>query len=122
MPGVVVDGMDVFAVYEATYEAAARARAGQGPTLIEAKTYRFYGHFEGDAIKYRTKEEEANFRARDPIPLFRQRVLAEKLVSLTELKEIEAKAEVNITDAVKFAEASPYPKPEECLEDVYVSY
>lgn len=122
MPGVVVDGMDVFAVYEATCEAAARARAGQGPTLIEAKTYRFYGHFEGDAIKYRTKEEEANFRARDPIPVFRQRVLAEKLVSLTELKEIGEKVEVNITDAVTFAEASPYPKPEECLADVYVSY
>ncbi|MGD1081159.1 MAG: thiamine pyrophosphate-dependent dehydrogenase E1 component subunit alpha [Candidatus Sulfotelmatobacter sp.] len=122
MPGVLVDGMDVFAVYEATYEAAARARAGQGPTLIEAKTYRFYGHFEGDAIKYRTKEEEANSRARDPIPGFRQRVLAEKLVSLTELKEIDEKAEVNIADAVTFAEASPYPKPEECLTDVYVSY
>lgn len=122
MPGVIVDGMDVFAVYEATYEAVARARAGQGPTLVEAKAYRFYGHFEGDAVKYRTKVEEANFRAKDPIPLFRQRVLAEKLVSPAELGEIEERAEINIIDAVKFAEASPYPNPEECLTDVYVSY
>lgn len=122
MPGVMVDGMDVLAVCEATYEAVGRARAGQGPTLVEAKAYRFYGHFEGDAVKYRTKAEEASFHAKDPIPLFRQRVLSEKLISPAELLEIEKGTEGDISDAVKFAEASPYPKPEECLTDVYVSY
>jgi len=122
IPGILVDGMDVFAVYEAIFDAVARARKGQGPTLIEAKTYRFYGHFEGDAVKYRTKDEEAHFRARDPILVFRQKVLAENLVSLAELEGIEDIAEKNIASAVTFAEASSFPKPDECLTDVYVDY
>src|SRR5947209_14796109 len=72
MPGVSVDGLDVLAVYEAAGEAIARARRGEGPSLIECKTYRYYGHFEGDAITYRTKEELASFMARDPIKAVRQ--------------------------------------------------
>ncbi len=122
MPGVITDGMDVFAVYEAVKMAIGRARTGQGPTLIEAKTYRFYGHFEGDAVKYRGKDEEATFRARDPIARFKQRVLSEKPALLPELERTEKEADATIDDAVKFAEASPYPNPEECLTDVYVRY
>jgi pyruvate dehydrogenase E1 component alpha subunit len=122
IPGIITDGMDVFAVYEATHEALTRARADHGPTLIEAKTYRYYGHFEGDALKYRTKEEEGTFHDRDPIAIFKHRVLEEKLLSIAELEAIEKDTSAIIEAAVRFAEESPYPKPEECLTDVYVSY
>lgn len=122
MPGVIVDGMDVFDVYEATKQAVERARVGQGPTFIEAKTYRYYGHFEGDALKYRTKDEEQMYRERDPIENFRRRVLAENLLMSAELEEIEKKVQAQVEAAIKYAEASPYPNPEECLKDVYVSY
>ena len=122
IPGVVVDGMDFFDVYEKTREAVQRARAGEGPTLIEAKTYRFYGHFEGDPINYRTKEEERRYWARDPIAGFKRRALAESLLTPSELEEIEKKAQAEIDAAVKFADASPYPDLEECLTDVYVNY
>ncbi len=122
IPGVTVDGMDVFAVYETAFKAARRARAGEGPTLIEAKTYRYYGHFEGDSLKYRSKEEEQMYRARDPIVGFERRVVAEKLLTRDELEETQKRAEAAIEAAIKFANASPYPDPEQCLTDVYVSY
>ena len=122
IPGVVVNGMDFYEVYEKTHEAVRRARAGEGPTLIEAKTYRYYGHFEGDSITYRTKEEEKIYRDRDPIAGFKKRALAEKLLTVDETEEIEKKADAEIDAAVKFAEASPYPDTEECLTDVYVNY
>ena len=70
MPGVAVDGQDVFAVYEAAGEAVRRARAGQGPTLLECQTYRYFGHFEGDTVKYRTRDEEAYYQARDCLARF----------------------------------------------------
>lgn len=122
MPGVLVDGTDVFAVYEAAGEAVARARRGDGPTLIEARAFRYYGHFQGDAMTYRTEEEVANYRAHDPIAQFRKRVLERGLVSEDELAEIDARVARTIDEAVRYAEDSPYPAPEECLTDVYVRY
>ena len=122
MPGESVDGMDVFAVHEAAGRAVARARAGQGPTLLECKTYRFLGHCETDNLKYRSREEEATARQRDPIELFRRRVLDEGLVSAEALSSIDEQTDATIREAVEFAEASPLPDARECLTDVYASY
>ena len=122
MPGVLVDGTDLFAVYEAAGEAIARARRGEGPSLVETKAFRYYGHFQGDAITYRTEADLASYRARDPIEQFRKRVLERGLVSEAELAEIDAGATQTVDEAVHYAEQSPYPAVEECLTDVYVSY
>ena len=122
MPGVLVDGTDVFAVYEAAGEAVARARRGEGPSLIEARAFRYYGHFQGDPLTYRTPEEEAEYRRRDPIDQFRRRVLERNLLTADELDAIDARAREIVEAAVRFAQESPYPAPEECLTDVYVKY
>ncbi|MFQ5878888.1 MAG: thiamine pyrophosphate-dependent dehydrogenase E1 component subunit alpha [Dehalococcoidia bacterium] len=123
MPGVVVDGQDVFAVYEATGEALARARAGQGPTLIEAKTYRYYGHYLGDdPSRYRTKEEEEYYRDRDPIQRFRERVLAARLLTEEELTAVDTGAAALVEEAVETGETSPLPNVEELYQDVYLNY
>lgn len=122
MPGFAVNGTDLFAVHEAAHEAVARARRGEGPTLIEAKGFRYYGHFEGDPLTYRTEEELAKNKDLDPIEQFKRRVLDRGLVSADELDAIDARAKATIDQAVEFAEASPYPAQEELLTDVYVSY
>jgi len=122
IPGVLVDGTDVFAVYEAAGEAVARARRGDGPTLIEARAFRYYGHFQGDPLTYRTKEEEEEYRRRDPIDQFRRRVLERNLLTAAELDAIDARARELVEAAVRFAQESPYPAPEELLTDVYVKY
>jgi len=122
MPGVLVDGTDVFAVYEAAGEAVARARRGEGPTLIEARAFRYYGHFQGDPLTYRTKEEEEEYRRRDPIDQFRRRVLERNLLTAAELDAIDGRAQEVVDAAVRFAQESPYPGPEELLTDVYVKY
>jgi pyruvate dehydrogenase E1 component alpha subunit len=122
MPGFAVNGTDVFATYEAAHEAVARARRGEGPTLIEAKGFRYYGHFEGDPLTYRTEEEIAKNKDLDPIEQFKRRVLDRGLVSAAELEEIDARAKATIDKAVAFAESSPYPALDELMTDVYVSY
>jgi len=122
MPGFAVDATDFFAVYEAAGEAIIRARRGEGPSLIECKGFRYYGHFEGDAKRYYTEAMLEDFKKRDPIEKFRQRVLDRNLVSAAELDAIDAKAKQVIEEAIKFAEESPYPALEECLTDVYVAY
>ena len=122
MPGFAVDGTDVFAVYEAATEAVARARRGEGPTLIECKAFRYYGHFEGDNLSYYTDDDRASQEARDPIDKFRKRVLDRGLLTEQELAEVDAWAKESLDAAVKFAEESPYPAPEEMYTDVYVSY
>jgi pyruvate dehydrogenase E1 component alpha subunit len=122
MPGFSVDGTDIFAVAEAAAEAIARARRGEGPTLVECKAFRYYGHFEGDNLSYFTEEERARNRARDPIDKFRERVLERGLLSEEDLAEIDAWAKESIDDAIEFAEEAPYPDPEDCFTDVYVSY
>ena len=112
----------MFAVYEAAGEAIARARRGEGPTLIEARAFRYYGHFQGDPLTYRTKEEEEEYRQRDPIEQFRRRVLERNLLTAAELDAIDAWARETVEAAVRFAQESPYPTPEELLTDVYVKY
>jgi len=120
IPGVSVDGQDVFAVYEVAKEAIERARKGEGPTLIEAKTYRFRGQFEGDPQVYRSKEEVEWWKQnKDPIVLFERTVLEKGLLSKDELDEVREKVKKEIEEAIKFAEESPWPKPEEVLEDVF---
>jgi acetoin:2,6-dichlorophenolindophenol oxidoreductase subunit alpha len=123
MPGVTIDGNDIFAVHEAAQEAVARARAGQGPTLLECKTYRFNGHFEGDAQTYKIAAENEKYqKERDPIKLFRENVLSRRLVTEAELKAIEDRVASQIDESVKFAETSPYPDVKETYTDVYVNY
>jgi len=119
IPGVIVDGMDAAAVYEVASKAVARARKGEGPTLIEAKTYRFHGHFEGDSGSYRTKEEVAEWMKKDPIKTFKERLLKTEVLTEKEADDIDQKALAEMDAAVKFADESPYPEPEETLKDVY---
>ena len=118
VPGVVVDGNDILAVYEAGKEAVARARKGLGPTLIECKTYRHRGHFEGDATVYRSKEELNEWLKKDPIPRFVE-FLKENGFSAGELQAIDAEIEKELQAAIKFADESPLPALEKAVEDVY---
>ena len=123
MPGIHVDGMDVFAVYDAAGEAVARARAGEGPTLLECLTYRFYGHTVFDnPLSYRTKEEEEYWRGRDPLKLFREAVLPQGDITEEELDQIDREAENLMEEAVKFADESPLPEAIELYDDVYTNY
>jgi pyruvate dehydrogenase E1 component alpha subunit len=118
-PGITVDGNDVVAVYRVAQEAIHRARIGDGPTLIEAKTYRWYGHSEIDPAKYRSPEEVEEWKAKDPIPAM-ERYLAKHSMWSDKFKE-ETLTKINqeIEEAVEFAEKSPYPEPEEALDHVY---
>lgn len=121
MPSVIVDGNNVFEVYQAASEAVERARHGEGPTLIECKTYRIKGHFVGDPEKYRTREEVLNqMEVNDPLKKFMVKVLKEGLLTEEQLKVIEEKVKEEIEAAVKFAEESPFPEPEEAFKDLYV--
>ncbi|MEE8046453.1 MAG: thiamine pyrophosphate-dependent dehydrogenase E1 component subunit alpha [Dehalococcoidia bacterium] len=123
MPGVVVDGMDVFAVYDAAGEAIARARAGEGPTFLELKTYRYHGHFHADEpLKYRTAEEEQFYKDKDAIKNFEKRVVAQKLMTAKKLKSIRDAIEQEMLDAVKFGLDSPMPDPSTLYDNVYVNY
>ncbi|EJL46660.1 acetoin:2,6-dichlorophenolindophenol oxidoreductase subunit alpha [Brevibacillus agri] len=123
MPGVRVDGKDVLAVYRAAEEAVARARRGEGPTLIECVTYRNYGHFEGDAQKYKKEsDKQEHLNEKDAIATFRNHLTASQTLADAELTEIEQSVEAAIQEAIRFAEESPYPNAEELLTDVYVSY
>lgn len=119
MPGVVVDGMNVEAVYQLAGEAIARARRGEGPTLIECKTYRFVGHSRSDPRTYRSREEEAEWQARDPIPNTAQRLVALGLADEAALANMEREVEAAIDDAVTFAESSPLPDPADTLKHVF---
>ena len=119
IPGKTVDGNDVLAVYEAVGEAVTRARKGQGPTLIECKTYRHRGHFEGDPQTYKTKEEVEEWMKKDPIPRFRKQLIEMGVLTEGDADKITREINEEIEKAVKFAEESPYPAPEEALEDVY---
>ena len=123
MPGVVVDGMDVFAVYDAAGEAIARARAGEGPTFLELKTYRYHGHYHADdPHTYRLPEEEELWKARDPLPNFEHRVIEQDLMDEVELERIRNEIDQEIQDAVAFAEESPLPPIDELYTDVYTNY
>jgi len=119
IPGVTVDGNDVLAVYEAVGEAVARARRGEGPTLVECKTYRHRGHFEGDQQTYKTKKEIEEWMKKDPIPRFRKKLIEMGVLTEKEADEIVRAMLKEMDEAVKFAKESPLPAPEEALEDVY---
>ncbi len=119
IPGKTVDGNDVLAVYKAVREAVTRARKGQGPTLIECKTYRHRGHFEGDPQTYKTKEEVEEWRKKDPFPRFRKQLIEMGVLTKEDADKIAQEMKREIEKAVQFAEESPLPAPEEALEDVY---
>jgi pyruvate/2-oxoglutarate/acetoin dehydrogenase E1 component len=119
IPGVVVDGMDVLAVRGAVSEAVERARKGDGPTLIEAKTYRWYGHSHSDPRAYRTREEEAEWKKRDPITVMKENLGSVKMLSETEFEEMENTVDAKLDTAMQFSEASSEPKPTEVDTDVY---
>jgi pyruvate dehydrogenase E1 component alpha subunit len=119
IPGVIVDGNDVIAVYEAAVEAVLRARQSRGPTLLECKTYRVRGHFEGDPVSYRDEKEAQEWMARDPIKQHEARLLELGVLSSPDLEEINNKIKEELDEAVRFAEESPLPESTELLEDVY---
>ena len=122
MASEVVDGMDFFDVYEKAGAALARARAGEGPTLLECKTYRYYGHYVGDPLTYRTKEEAEEWRqTRDPLDRLEQRGLEADILDADALREIDAEVVSEIESAVAYAEESPLPDPADVITDVYVS-
>jgi TPP-dependent pyruvate/acetoin dehydrogenase alpha subunit len=121
MPGVIVDGMDAVAVHHTTLAAVERARSGGGPTLIEAKTYRFYDHqgIKGLRIPYRSADEVARWKARDPIELVEQRAVEAGLILRGELDAVWESTRAEVADAIAYAEASPYPDAADLLNDVY---
>jgi len=119
MPSEPVDGMSVEAVHEAVAKAADRARKGDGPTLLEFRTYRYKGHSMSDPAKYRTKEEVEEYKSKDPVEVVRAALLKNKYASEKEIDKIEQKVKEQVEESVKFAEESNFPDPSEALTDVY---
>lgn len=119
IPGITVDGNDVFAVFEAVSEAVARARKGQGPTLIECKTYRWRGHFEGDPTVYRPEGELEQWKKKDPIPRLEKYMLENQVMTQEEMDKLNEKIDVLVEEAVDFAQASKFPDVSSAVEDVY---
>lgn len=119
IPGVTVDGNDLLAVYAATQAAVARARGGEGPTLIEAQTYRWKGHSKSDKQRYRTKEEVKEWQERDPIARLVQQMMAAGLLTEDAFTQLQAQVEAEIAAAIEFARNSPDPDPATILEGVY---
>jgi pyruvate dehydrogenase E1 component alpha subunit len=120
VPAFVVDGQDVFAVYERMGEAVERARSGEGPTFLECKTYRYYGHFLGDdPLRYRTRDEEAFYRSRDCIERFERTMRESSALSEAELRTITQDVDQAVAEAVEFAEASPPPRVSDLTTEVY---
>ncbi|MFL2639918.1 MAG: thiamine pyrophosphate-dependent dehydrogenase E1 component subunit alpha [Dehalococcoidia bacterium] len=123
IPGEIVDGMDPIAVFECAKKAIERAREGEGPTFIEAKTYRYGGHFVGDnPLRYRPGSEELEWKKIDPIPRFRVFLLEESGLTKEQLDEVELEIGTDVLEAVKFANQSPLPSEEELVKDVYADY
>ncbi len=120
MPGRVTDGMDVLAVHEAVAEAVERARRGEGPTLVECKTYRYFDHVgASDGTQARPSDELEEWRSRDPIPAFRRRLVQEGTLTEAQADALGREEEEAIEEGIRFAEASPWPGPELLLTDVY---
>jgi pyruvate dehydrogenase E1 component alpha subunit len=123
MPGVAVDGQDPIAVYEAVSQAVARARSGGGPSLIEAKTYRYREHAEGFGgdVLYRTDDEVASWRKRDPVTTFRAQLIDQGVMSASDVERLEASVRQEVADGLEFARQSPYPAPEEAFDGLYAT-
>jgi pyruvate dehydrogenase E1 component alpha subunit len=119
IPGEILDGNDVMAVYEATARAIARARAGEGPTLLECKTFRMTGHSAHDDAGYVPKEMFEEWESKDPISRYQQVLIEKEIMSLNEVQSMHQDVVREIDVAVTWAEKSPYPQPEECLRGVY---
>jgi pyruvate dehydrogenase E1 component alpha subunit len=119
MPGYTVDGNDPDDMYAHAHAAIARARAGEGPTLLECKTYRFMGHVFGDADGYMPKEEKAAAMAADPLPRFRAKLIADGIASEEQLAKLRADTEAEVQDAIDYALASPHPSVDELRRDVF---
>jgi len=119
IPGVIADGMDVLDVKRVVSEAVARARKGEGPTLVECKTYRYYGHSRSDARVYRTREEERKWKARDPIVNFRKKLIEEGILTEQQARKLEEDVAREIEEAEKFALSSPYPEISSLYDGLY---
>ena len=119
IPAQIVDGMDVLAVHQAAGDALQQIRAGGGPVLLECKTYRFIGHSRSDARAYRTREEEAEWQARDPIQRLPAAILEAGRAEAAALEAVERQVDAVLDDAVEFARRSPFPAPEQALDDIY---
>jgi pyruvate dehydrogenase E1 component alpha subunit len=115
-----VDAMNVEAVHEAVAEAAERARSGNGPTLLEFRTYRYKGHSMSDPQKYRTREEVEEYKGKDPIEQVKKTIVENEILSEEELEQINKKVKKQVEDAVKFAEESEWPNGEDAFKDVYM--
>ena len=120
MPGDKVDGMSPEAIHESVTRAVKRAREGDGPTLLEFKTYRYKGHSVSDPQKYRSKEEVEEYKAQDPIIKVSETILKNKFATQADLDAIDNKINTIVEDCVKFAEESPWPNDDEVLKDVYI--
>ena len=126
IPGVLVDGQDCIAMYEAVSEAVARARAGQGPSLIEGRTYRYYDHSLGlgrivRASSYRSDEELEQWKKRDPIDIHKEKLLSQRIATQAEIDQMEGEVMKQIDEAVEFARQSPYPEPSALYEDMFAN-
>jgi len=119
MPSEPVDGMKVEAVHNAVSRAASRARKGDGPTLLEFRTYRYKGHSMSDPQKYRSKKEVDEYKDRDPVEVVKQTILKLGIASVKDVEAIENKVHGQIEESVKFAENSPFPDPSTALDDIY---
>jgi pyruvate dehydrogenase E1 component alpha subunit len=120
IPGEAVDGMDVLAMYEAACRAVDRARRGEGPSFIEAITYRFHGHHIGDIkTPYRSQEETSEWKKRDPLISLKNLLIEKGIISQEELQDLESGIERAVAESVEFGKNSPLPSLEEVLEDVY---
>jgi len=119
IPGVIIDGMDVVAVYEAAKEAIGYAKAGNGPTIIEMKTWRYRMHFQGEPATYRSKDEETEWLKKDPLKIAKTKLKMMGLLDDLIIKEIEASVQNELEDAVEFARNSPDPMPEDALTDLF---
>jgi len=117
--GITIDGNDVLGVYEQSRKAVAKAREGGGPTLIECLTYRWYGHSEIDPANYRTKEELDSWKRRDPVVSYETHLERSGVMHLQEREEVIIRVDAEIEEAIRIAENSPHPDPEEALDDVY---
>ncbi|KYP14826.1 pyruvate dehydrogenase (acetyl-transferring) E1 component subunit alpha [Flavihumibacter sp. CACIAM 22H1] len=120
MPADSIDGMNPEAVHESVARAVKRAREGDGPTLIEIKTYRYKGHSISDPQKYRTKEEVEEYKQRDPLEMVKKTILDNKFATQEEIDAIDKRVEAEVEESVKFAEESPWPDDSEVLKDIYV--
>jgi pyruvate dehydrogenase E1 component alpha subunit len=120
MPGLRVANNDALEVFEAAGEAVARARRGEGPSLIEVKTDRYLGHFQGDPEVYRPKDEVATLRKNDPIPKLASRLKRDGQMNEADESKIVTRAQQRVKDAFEFARTSPYPAAQDALADVFV--